>query len=70
MRINSSDKICIIGYSGAGKSTLMEFLIDDFNFDSVVIDPVSRFSNRKNIRYVAFQSTHPYRVRRRIMDIP
>lgn len=60
MRINSSDKICIIGYSGAGKSTLMEFLIDDFNFDSVVIDPVSRFSSRKNIRYVGkVKCKHP-----------
>ena len=52
MKFNSSDKICIIGYSGAGKSTLMEFLIDALAFDSVVIDPVSRFSNKKNIRFV------------------
>lgn len=52
IKIDTSDKICIIGYSGAGKSTLMEFMIDSLAFDSVVIDPVSRFSKMKNIRYV------------------
>lgn len=52
LKMDSSDKIAIIGYSGAGKTTLMEYLIKTFHFNMIVVDPVSRFSEKKHIRYV------------------
>jgi len=52
--IKSDDKICIVGYSGAGKTVLMDYFLNNVvvNFPNVVVvDPVSKFSEKTNIRY-------------------
>lgn len=53
MKISYQDKIVLIGYSGCGKTTLMDYFIDGVlkGYNCIVLDPVSRFSILKNIRY-------------------
>ena len=54
INIRSDDKISIVGYSGAGKTLLLEYFLKNVinRFPNlVVIDPVSRFSEKTNIRY-------------------
>lgn len=53
MKISYQDKIVFLGYSGCGKTTLMEWFIDGplKDYNKVVLDPVSRFSRLKHIRY-------------------
>ena len=52
--VRSDDKFCVAGYSGAGKTLLMKYFLDNVvsNFPNlIVIDPVSKFSEKVNIRY-------------------
>ena len=53
MKISYEDKIILIGYSGCGKTTLMDYFISSVlrSYNCIVLDPVSRFSVLKNIRY-------------------
>ena len=54
IKIRSDDKISIVGYSGAGKTLLLEYFINNVvnQFPNlVVVDPVSRFSQKTNIRF-------------------
>lgn len=54
INIREDDKISIVGYSGAGKTLLLEYFLKNVinNFPNlIVIDPVSRFSEKTNIRF-------------------
>ena len=54
INVTSDDKLCIVGYSGAGKTLILEYVVNSVisQFPNlVIVDPVSRFSERTGIRF-------------------